>query len=197
MNINPEGEENPIDKASEPLPVQPPKKKAKKKTSTGRFRWTADMTESLIDCLSEEKSEFEFKGLDFEADLVKLYGKIRIKMSKIYTNGEFGVTEPKVIEDGLETTQLAKEKIHLAEEKKTIKLGYDRIKTKAKEILQSYRKVVGEGRKSGSGKIVCDNWDKLKCIWGGSPGTICLENSISSFAMMATPTIMTNWDTVT
>ena len=143
---NVEGEENP---ASEPQPVQPPKKKAKKKTTTGRFRWNADMTESLIDCLSEEKTEFEFKGLDFEADLVKLYGNIRIRMSRIYTNGEFGVTEPKEIEDGLETQQLAKEKIRLAEEKKAIKLGYDQIETKAKEIRQSYRKAVSEGRESG------------------------------------------------
>ena len=58
-------------------------------------------------------------------------------MSKIYTNGEFGVTEPKEIEDGLETQQLAKEKIRLAETKQAIKLGYDRIKTKAKEIRQN------------------------------------------------------------
>ena len=85
-----EGAESPIDKSSEPQPVQSSKKQAKKITSTRRFRWTADMAESLIDCLSEEKSEFELKGLDFEADLVKLYGQIRIRMSKIYTYGEFG-----------------------------------------------------------------------------------------------------------
>lgn len=53
-----------------------------------------------------------------------------------------------VIEDGLETQQLAKEKIRLAEEKEAIKLGYDQIKTKEKEIRQSYRKAVREGCKS-------------------------------------------------
>lgn len=98
------------------------------------------MTETLIDCLNEEKSEFEFKGLDFEADLVKLYGNIRIRMSKIYTNGEFGVTEPKEIEDGLETQQLAKEKIRLAEEKKKLNLGMIELKPRQKKFARTIEK---------------------------------------------------------
>ena len=67
--------------------------------------------------------------------------------------------------------------------KKAIKNGYDRIKTKAKEIRQNYRKAGSEGKHSGSGKIVCDNWEKLKSIWGGSPSTACIENSASSISM--------------
>jgi hypothetical protein len=80
----------------------------------------------------------------------------------------------------LSTIELAREKNRLENEKKLIKTSYDRVKTKAKEIRQNYRKAVTEGRRSGSGKVVCDNWDKLKNIWEGSPATVSIQNSISS-----------------
>ena len=38
-----------------------------------------------------------------------------------------------------------------------------------------------ERRRPGSGKLVCDNWDKLKTLWGESPAITTLTNSISSF----------------
>lgn len=60
-------------------------------------------------------------------------------------------------------------------------MGYERIKEKAKAIRQAYRKAVTEGRRSGSGKLVCDNWDKLKILWGGSRVVTTLTNSISLF----------------
>ena len=115
------------------------------------------MVDTLIDSLNDEKSKLEFKGLDFEADLVRLYTNIRKTMAEIYTGGEFGIVEVKEIKDGLNTNELALEKIRFETEKKGIRNGYERIKTKSKEIRQNYRKAVGEGRRSGSGKIVCDN----------------------------------------
>ena len=30
---------------------------------------------------------------------------------------------------------------------------------------------------------MCDNWEKLKPIWRGSPSTACIENSVSSITM--------------
>jgi len=33
---------------------------------------------------------------------------------------------------------------------------------------------VTEGQRSGSGKVVCDNWEELKVIWGGSPATVTI-----------------------
>lgn len=167
---------------STPQQLPPPPKRNKKDTGKPRFRWTPEMVDMLIDILNDEKSKHEFKGLDFEADLVKLYSNIRKTMAEVYTSGEFGIVEVKEIEDGLNTNELALEKIRFETEKKGIRNGYDRIKTKSKEIRQNYRKAVGEGRRSGSGKIVCDNWDKLKAIWGGSPATTCIDNSISSIS---------------
>ena len=67
-----------------------------------------------------------------------------------------------------------------AEEKKLKKTGYERVKEKVKTVRQSYRKAVTEGRRSGSGKLVCDNWDFLKIIWAGSPAVTSITNSISS-----------------
>ena len=51
--------------------------------------------------------------------------------------------------------------------KNQIRIGYERVKQKVKDIRQEYRKAVTEGRRSGSGKLVADNWDLLKKIWGG------------------------------
>ena len=51
-------------------------------------------------------------------------------------------------------------------DKKQIRTGYERVKQKVKDIRQEYRKAVTERRRSGSRKLVADNWDLLKKIWG-------------------------------
>ena len=60
-------------------------------------------------------------------------------------------------------------------------MGYERIKEKVKATQQYHGKAVTEGRRSSTGKLVCDNWEKLKTLWGGSPAVTTLTNSISSF----------------
>ena len=60
------------------------------------------------------------------------------------------------------------------EEKRLIRKGYDCIKKKIKNIRQDYRAAVNKGTRSGSGKIVQDNYDLLTDIWGGSPATTSL-----------------------
>ena len=82
----------------------------RKKTGKPRFRWTLEMIDTLIDCLNDKKSKFEFKGLDFEADLVKLYSNIRKRMVEIYKDGQFGVVDLEKIAEGLSTKELALEK---------------------------------------------------------------------------------------
>ena len=89
---------------------QPVVKKSKKKTGKPRFRWTPEMIDTLIDWLNDKKSKFEFKGLDFEADLVKLYSNIRKRMVEIYKDGQFGVVNLEKIAEGLSTKELALEK---------------------------------------------------------------------------------------
>ena len=58
-------------------------------------------------------------------------------------------------------------KCQISTENKATKIGYERIKQKVKDVRQDYRKAVTEGRRSGSGKLVCENWDQLKTLWGG------------------------------
>ena len=58
-----------------------------------------------------------------------------------------------------------------------IKNGYQKIKQKIKDLRQDYKNAVTVGRRSGSGKLVEDNWDILKNIWGGSPAVINLRNA--------------------
>ena len=77
------------------------------------------MVEEHIWCLAEQKSLYEFKGLDFEADLVQLYTNIRVMMAERYSeNKEFGPANEKEIEDDLMAAEIAKAKIKREEEKK-------------------------------------------------------------------------------
>ena len=71
------------------------------------------------------------------------------------------------------------EKKILLQEKRVIKTRYLRIKTKVKEFKQDCRKTINKGRRSGSGKLVCDNWYLLKNLWGGLPATVAISNSRS------------------
>jgi hypothetical protein len=56
-------------------------------------------------------------------------------------------------------------------EKSTIKKGYDRVKEKIKSLRQDYRNAVNTGERSGSGRMIRDNWEDLMEIWAGSPAT--------------------------
>ena len=64
------------------------------------------------------------------------------------------------------------------QEKQKIKLRYQRIKEKVKNVRQDYHSTVNKGTRSGSGKVVQDNYDLLSDIWGGSPSTTSLPFSI-------------------
>ena len=96
--------------SSTPMNSTPVAKKSKLEKGKPRFRWTPEMIDTLIDCLNEEKTKCEFKGTDFEADLVSLYTNIRTRMAEIYEGGEFGPVAVQEIKDGLNTKDLALEK---------------------------------------------------------------------------------------
>ena len=51
------------------------------------------------------------------------------------------------------------------------------------EVRQDYRTAINEGRRSGRGKLVFENWDLLKNLSGASPATVTVSNSRSSFNM--------------
>ena len=91
------------------------------------------MVEELIECLAEQKSLYEFQGLDFEADLVQLYANIRVMMAERYSeNKGFDPVSEKEREHDLTAAEIAKAKIKREEGKKAIRAGYVRIKAKAK-----------------------------------------------------------------
>ena len=98
-------------------------------------------------------------------------------MAEKYDRNDFGPVITTEIGDDLSTEELAKRKAAVAEEQKLIKLGYQRIKQKIKDLRQDYRNAVTVGRRSGSGKLVEDNSDLLKNIWGGSLAIINLRNA--------------------
>ena len=91
------------------------------------------MVDTLIDCLKDEKSKFKFKGLDFEADLVKLYSNICKRMTEIYRDGQFGVADVEEIADGLSTKELALEKTRLESKKRLLKMAMTRSKRKQRK----------------------------------------------------------------
>ena len=45
-------------------------------------------------------------------------------------------------------------------------------------MRQDYRNAVNKGTRSGSGKVVKDDYDLLTDIWGGSPSTTSLSFGI-------------------
>ena len=55
-------------------------------------RWIFDdgMTASLVECLQNYKVDKEGEGIDFEGDLVKLCGHIRVLMASKYDETNFG-----------------------------------------------------------------------------------------------------------
>ena len=147
---------------------------------TQRFRWSEDKTESLLKCLGSLKAEYEVRGLDFEADLVKLYSDVRERMAEIYNRNDFGPVEQTVIDDDLSPEDIAKTQVIIAEEKKMIKVGYTRIREKIKNIRQDFRNASLQGRRSGSGQFNYPNKELLEKLWGGSPATSCIANARTS-----------------
>ena len=142
-----------------------------------RFRWGDEKLESLIKCLASVKADYEFRGLDFESDFLKLYSDVQAKMADIHDKNDFGPVEETSIRDDMTTEDTAKHKLIVSEEKKLIKHGYLRIKEKIKNVREDYRNAVVQGRRSGSGKFVHDYWNLLKELWGGSPATNYTECS--------------------
>ena len=148
-----------------------------------RWMFDDDMTASLVECLKKYKVDKEGEEIDFEGDLVKLYGDIRKLMAGIYEEDNFGPVEhaaatTDVNEMSKEDYKAFKQKID--KNQKSIKLGYERIKSKVKKLRASFQKAVLESTRSGSGRIIKKHWESLIQIWGGAPGTIPLEYDESS-----------------
>jgi len=96
------------------------------------------MVDYLLNCLTEIKTESEFLGKDFEADLVKLYGEVRIMMAKKFGSDDFGPVDVTAPGENSSKSEFDVYRAKLAVERKQIKTGYERVKEKAKGIRQDY-----------------------------------------------------------
>ena len=157
------------------------KAKAAKKTAQGQRKpkimaWIPERVELLLKYLKEYKATAEFSGKDFEQDLAAMYSEIRRCLSVDYPE-EFGpqsTTEPNMPLKDMNSEEYQAYKQNLDREKELIKKGYDRVKEKIRNVRQDFRAAVNKGTRSGSGKIVQENFLLLTEIWGGSPATTSL-----------------------
>ena len=145
----------------------PPPKKVKKWT------WTPELVEILLGYIKEYKTQCEFNGLDFEADLQSMYTEVRQCMAS-HSPTEFGPetsSEPIKNIKEMDKNEYEAYRRTLDAEKKAVRRGYERIKEKIKSVRQDFRTAVNKGTRSGSGRIVKENYELLTEIWGGSPAT--------------------------
>ena len=99
-------------------------------------------------------------------------------MAQMYPLVDFGPENiPQQDTDDMDDDELVlyKRKVERLEKQK--KDGYARIKAKVKELRSGYKVAIDKGTRSGSGRLICDNFDKLQKIWGGSPSVSSLPNA--------------------
>ena len=163
-------------------------KSGSKKVEKRPFRWSSELIKELIDILLDYKNKCAYNNTDFDADKTTQYQHIRKEMAKIHPEF-FGLPEETApFKPVCEMT--ADEKAAYGkqskEERKLIKTGYTRIQQKVKETRQSFSKAVITGSRSGSGKLVCEHYETLKLIWGGSPNIEPLSCGIDSTEIQET-----------
>ena len=144
-----------------------------------KFSWPPETIEALLKYTKEYKTKCEFSGVDFEADLQSLYTELRRCMANENPE-DFGPVELTVITEvkDMDTAEYSVFRKTIDDEKARVRKGYERIKEKLKTLRQDYRNAVNRGTRSGSGKLVQDNYDLLTEIWGGSPATTSLSFGI-------------------
>ena len=136
------------------------------------FRWSSEMIQNLINCLTAYKAKMEYQAIDFDGDRAAQYKELRTEMAKLYEIEDvtlFGPASLSAPTCSLEDMSKEEKKNFLAKQKKEnseIQKGHQRIQEKVKEIRQNFSKAVTAGRRSGSGKIVYEFYDELVRIWG-------------------------------
>ena len=155
------------------------------------FRWTDEMVEQLIDFLNVYKSDMEFKGLDFDADKCSQYKYLRISMAKLYSCTDsdhpnflcFGPVSVTDVPENFNELSLEEQeaiKTDIKVSKDLVAKAHKRVVEKVKEIRQNYSKAVVSGRRSGSGKLIYEHYDKLVQIWGSTPNVSPLKFGVSA-----------------
>jgi len=112
-----------------------------------------------------------------------MYSSIRKTMAEKFSSFDFG--SPDMPPTSGDTSMMSKEELliykrnieNLAKQKKE---RYTRIKNKIKELRRGYKNAIDSGTRSGSGRLIHENFDSLQEIWGGSPAVTAMAGGISS-----------------
>ena len=185
-NIIEDGQRKTRDEEDAKTPTTTTTRKRKATNNQGKnkipkkFSWTPEIAEDLLKYVQDFKSNCDFKGIDFEADIASMYTEVRTCMARNYA---FDFGPVKVSAPEREIKDMGKEEYdkyikQTDAEKASIKKGYSRIKEKIKSLRQEYRQAVNKGSRSGSSRIVQDKFTLLEQIWGGSPATTALSFGI-------------------
>ena len=83
------------------------------------------MVDNLVKCLSNIKSQYELKSVDFESDYVALYAEAREAMAALYDEENFGAQKLAEIGDEADPN---KYKALITDYRKNMKIGYERVK---------------------------------------------------------------------
>ena len=134
-----------------------------------RWEWDDEKVRNLIVSLYEHKVKKDFEGTDMETDLVKMYEYIRQLMAALYSEEAFGPIEALHLQADASDKKKVKLQRLISNQKKLIKVGYLRAKSKVKQLRQNFKKATINGTRSGSGKLLIEHWDQLVMIWGGCP----------------------------
>ena len=159
------------------------------------FRWSSEMIENLITCLTAYKARMEYQAVDFDGDRPAQYKELRKEMAKLYEIedvslfGPLSLSAPITSIDDMTEEEKKEFLINQKKENSLIQKGHQRIQEKVKEIRQSFSKAVTAGKRSGSGKIVYEYYDELVRIWGGYPSTEPLSFGVDTASLLETPAL--------
>lgn len=110
-----------------------------------------------------------------------MYTDLRTEMSKSFCISDFGPESiPRRGEDESNTNY--KKRIEKLDKLK--KEGYTRVKNKIRELRRGYKQAVDRGTRSGSGRLVADNYELLREIWGGCPSVTAIPTGRVSLQTM-------------
>ena len=91
-------------------------------------------------------------------------------VSLMYPPSVFGIEELEIENlEGMTRAELLTYERKIEPQEKQQKEGYKRIKNKVKELRRGYKNAIDRGQRSGSGRLIEGNFDRLKKIWGDSP----------------------------
>ena len=95
-------------------------------------------------------------------------------MAQLYPETDFGPM--KIVGIEKESMNDEEHKIRIDKLKNLKKEGYNKIKHKIKELRSGYKAAIDKGTRSGSGRLVYENFDIFQRIWGGSPAVTSLKH---------------------